>query len=215
MQEENELTYKKSVFLIPLLLVSLCWIIYWIEIKFDLNFNKLGIYPRTVKGLRGVVFSPFIHGDASHVFSNSVPFFVLLSSLFYFYRNVAVKVLIFGGLLSGLLTWVIARESYHIGASGIVYLLFGFILFSGLIKKHYRLVALSFAVIFLYGGMVWYILPIKDGMSWEGHLSGLIIGILFAFFFKKKGIVKEEYEFSKTEFDDYFDEDGNFNPNKE
>nr|BFF38387.1 hypothetical protein BACY1_01920 [Tenacibaculum mesophilum] len=120
--------------------------------------------------------------------------------------------MLFGGIITGLLTWLIARESYHIGASGIVYLLFSFVLFSGIIKKNYRLVAVSFITIFLYGSMVWYVLPIKEGMSWEGHLSGLITGIVLALLYKNKGIIKERFEFSKTEFDDMFDENGNYIP---
>ena len=112
--------------------------------------------------LRGVYFTQFIHRDANHLFSNSVPLFVLLLSLFYFYRDIAYKVLILGGIVAGFLTWCFARESYHIGASGIVYLLFSFVFFSGIIRKHYRLVALSLTIIFLYGSMIWYVLPIKD-----------------------------------------------------
>ena len=120
--------------------------------------------------------------------------------------------LFFGGFLTGFLTWIIARESYHIGASGIVYLLFSFVFFSGMIKKQYRLVAVSLVVIFLYGGMIWYVLPIKDGMSWEGHLSGFLVGIMYAFLYKNKGIVKKPHQFTKTEFDLLFNENGNFSP---
>ena len=138
--------------------------------------------------------------------------FVLLSSLFYFYKEVAYKVLLWGGFLTGFLTWCIARESYHIGASGIVYLLFSFVFFSGIIKKHFRLVALSLVIIFLYGSMIWYVFPIKEGMSWEGHLSGFLVGVFFAIIFRNKGIVKEKHIFTKTEFDTLFDENGNFAP---
>ncbi len=74
-----------------------------------------------------------------------------------------------------------------------MYLLFSFVFFSGIIRKHFRLVALSLIIIFLYGSMIWYVLPIKEGMSWEGHLSGLLTGFLFAFMFRKKGIVKKEH----------------------
>ena len=94
-----------------------------------MNFNKLGVLPRTLSGFKGVFFTHFIHSDTKHLFNNSVPLFVLLMSLMYFYRTVALKVLIYGGLLTGLLTWIIGRESYHIGASGIVYLLFSFVFF--------------------------------------------------------------------------------------
>jgi membrane associated rhomboid family serine protease len=197
---------------IPLLFVGAIWFIYWIEIYFGYNFNKYGVYPRTISGLKGIVFSPFIHSDTSHLLNNSISIVVLLTALFSFYREVAYKVLLFGGVLSGILTWIIARDAYHIGASGIVYILFSFILFSGIIRRHYRLIALSLIVIFLYGSMIWYVLPIKEGMSWEGHLSGFISGILLSILYRKVGTVKEEYQFSKTSFDLLFDEDGNFIP---
>jgi len=214
MNKEDEFAYSETIFKIPLIFVFLIWFIYWLEIKLGWNFNKYGIYPRDLVGLKGVFLSPFIHSDTSHLFNNSVPLFVLSSGLFYFYKKVAVKVLIIGGFLGGLFTWVIARPSYHIGASGIVYLLFSFIFFSGIIKKHYRLVAMSLITIFLYGSMIWFVLPIKEGMSWEGHLSGFLMGILLAIIYRKQGIVKEKFEFSKTDFDDMFDEEGNYVPPK-
>ncbi len=212
MNSEEQLKFNNTVFVIPFLFIFSIWFIYWIEIKFGFNFNKLGVYPRSFHGLKGVFCSPFIHSDTSHLFNNSVPLFVLSLSLFYFYKHITLKILVFGGLLTGVFTWVIARESYHIGASGIVYLLFSFVFFSGMIRKHFRLVAVSLITIFLYGSMIWYVLPIKEGMSWEGHLSGLIIGFLFSIIYKKSGIIKEKFEFTKTEFDDMFDDDGNYIP---
>ncbi|MDO6674859.1 rhomboid family intramembrane serine protease [Tenacibaculum sp. 1_MG-2023] len=212
MNTEQQLKFSPSIFTIPFLFVIVIWFVYWIEIKFGWNFNKFGVFPRSFDGLKGVICSPFIHSDTKHLFNNSVPLFVLSACLFYFYKEVAVKVLLFGGIMTGLLTWLIARESYHIGASGIVYLLFSFVLFSGIIKKNYRLVAVSFVTIFLYGSMVWYVLPIKEGMSWEGHLSGLITGITLALLYRKRGIIKEKFEFTKTEFDSMFDEAGNYAP---
>ncbi|WP_133534574.1 rhomboid family intramembrane serine protease [Tenacibaculum caenipelagi] len=212
MKTEQQLKFFPTVFTIPLLFVFAIWFVYWLEIKFGWNFNKFGVYPRNISGLKGVFCSPFIHSDTNHLFNNSVPLFVLSTCLFYFYKEVAAKILIYGGIITGLLTWLIARESYHIGASGIVYLLFSFVLFSGVIRKNYRLVAVSFITIFLYGSMVWYVLPIKEGMSWEGHLSGLITGVVFALLYRKRGIVKEKFKFSQTEFDSMFDEDGNYIP---
>jgi len=212
MKDDNQLKKSKSIFLIPTTYVIAIWFIYWVEINFNFNFNKYGVFPRTLEGFRGVFLTHFIHSNTSHLFNNSIPLFVLLSSLFYFYRDVAYKVLLLGAVCTGFFTWCIARESYHIGASGVVYLLFSFVFFSGIIKKHYRLVALSFIVIFLYGSMIWYVLPIKDGISWEGHLSGFLVGLYFAIRYKNKGIVKEEHQFSQTEFDDLFDENGNFSP---
>tara|TARA_R110002073_G_scaffold293194_2_gene458797 strand:+ start:76078 stop:76737 length:660 start_codon:yes stop_codon:yes gene_type:complete len=209
MNDTIDLKFSRKILLIPLLSVMLLWLIYWIEIKFGYNFNKFGIYPRNLSGIKGILFSPLIHSDTSHLFNNSIPLFVLLMSLLYFYREVAYKVLIYGILLSGIFTWLIGRDSYHIGASGIIYLLFSFVFFSGIIKKHYRLIATSLAVIFIYGSMIWLIFPTQDRISWEVHLSGFIIGLLFAFLYRKKGIVRKEYEFSKTNFDLLFDDNGN------
>ena len=212
MKDKKQLKISKSIFLIPIVYILSIWLIYWVEIQFSFNFNKYGVFPRTLGGFKGVFLTHFIHSNTNHLFNNSVPLFVLLSSLFYFYKDVAYKVLLIGGFVTGFLTWCIARESFHIGASGIVYLLFSFVFFSGIIKKHYRLVALSFIIIFLYGSMIWYVLPIKDGISWEGHLSGFLTGLSFAITYKNKGIVKEEHQFSQTDFDLLFDENGNFLP---
>jgi membrane associated rhomboid family serine protease len=214
MKDENILKLSKSIFLIPIVYVASIWLIYWIEIQFGFNFNKFGVYPRTLEGFRGVFLTHFIHSNTNHVFNNSIPLFVLLSSLFYFYKDIAYRVLFFGGFLTGCLTWCIARDSYHIGASGIVYLLFSFVFFSGMIRKHFRLVALSLVIIFSYGSMIWYVLPIKEGMSWEGHLSGFLIGLILAIIYKNRGIIKEQHQFTKTEFDSLFDENGNFAPPK-
>ena len=215
MQTETSLTYHKNVLLVPIVTIFIIWFIYWVEIKFGYNFNKYGIFPRSFRGLRGVFLSPLIHSDVSHLFNNSVPLFALTASLFYFYKELAFKILLIGTILTGLLCWSFARDSYHIGASGVIYLLFSFIFFSGIIRKHFRLIAMSLVVIFLYGSMIWFILPREDRISWEGHLSGFLIGLLFSILFRKKGIIKEQYQFSETEFDLLFDENGNFTPSKE
>ena len=212
MKNDSNLKISNSIFIVPTIYVLIIWLLYCIEIYFGLNFNKYGVYPRNLEGFRGVFLTHFIHSNTNHLFNNSIPLFVLLSSVFAFYKEVAFKVLIFGGFLTGVFTWLIARESYHIGASGIVYLLFSYVFFSGIIKRHYRLVALSLIIIFLYGSMIWYILPIKEGMSWEGHLSGFLVGLCLAYYFRNIGIVKKTHEFSETEFDLLFDENGNFNP---
>jgi membrane associated rhomboid family serine protease len=212
MKEEEQLEISKNLFLIPSLYILIIWLVYWVEIQYGFNFNKFGVYPRTIDGFKGVFLMHFIHSNTNHLFNNSIPLFVLLCSLFYFYKELAYKILFFGGFLTGLFTWIIARDSYHIGASGIVYLLFSFVFFSGIIRRHFRLVALSLIIIFLYGSMIWYVFPVKEGMSWEGHLSGFLVGLLLAIVHRKKGIVKKEHQFSRTEFDLLFDENGNFSP---
>jgi membrane associated rhomboid family serine protease len=180
----------------------------------DIILINTEYFQEVLEGIRGVFLSPFIHSDVSHLFNNSVPLFALMASLFYFYKELAFKILLIGTILTGLLCWSFARDSYHIGASGVIYLLFSFIFFSGIIRKHFRLIAMSLVVIFLYGSMMWFILPTEDRISWEGHLSGFLIGLLFSILFRKKGIVKEQYQFSETEFDLLFDENGNSTPFK-
>ena len=203
--------------ILPLYLVLLLWLIYYVEVTQGWNFNKYGIYPRSLSGLRGIVFAPFIHGDIKHLYHNSIPLFVLSFYLLAFYRQVAWKILIYGTLIAGLLTWLIARKSYHVGASSVIYLLFSFVFFSGVIRSNLRLISVSLIVIFLYGSMVWYVLPVEERISWEGHLSGFLTGLLFAFVFKQKGAQKERFAWEKEDYqpDDFdlqFDRDGNFNP---
>jgi len=217
MSEQSEFRFSNSVLVAPLMAVLLIWFVYWMELRFQTNLNDFGLYPRRFSGLQGVVFGPFIHGSLEHLYNNTIPLAVLLASLFYFYREVALKVLLFGLLFSGLITWGIGRPSYHIGASGIIYLLASFIFFKGIFTKHYRLVALSLGVVFIYGSLLWYIFPMKDGISWEGHLGGFLTGLALAFFMKanipstkKFAWEHEDYNEKEDEFLKHFDEDGNF-----
>ena len=215
--QEDQFKYSTGVVGFPILFVLIIWIVFWFEVRFGFDFNHWGIYPRTFKGLRGVLFSPFIHSDMEHLYHNSIPLLVLSAALFYFYHKISWKVLGYGILLSGLLTWFIGRPANHIGASGLIYVLMSFTLFKGIFSRHYRLIALSMLVIFLYGSMIWYVFPIKEKMSWEGHLSGLIVGFLFALYFRKSIAKPKRYHWETDEYnadDDpflrHFDEDGNF-----
>ena len=210
---KSESLFSKKFIIIPVIAVFSIWLLYFLEIKFGNNFNRYGIFPQTLIGLRGIVFSPFLHSSFEHLFSNSIPLLVMLASLYYFYEGIATKVLLWGIFLTGLLTWSFARPSYHIGASGVVYFLVSFIFFSGVFRKYYRLAAVSLIVVFLYGSMIWYIFPIKEEISWEGHSSGFLVGFIFAFIFKKTGPQAEKFVFSHNpEFDELFDEHGNFSP---
>lgn len=217
MSENTYFKFSNAVIIAPLITVLLIWTIFWIELRFQINLNQYGVYPRTFSGLRGIFFSPWIHGSVEHLYNNTIPIAILMASLVYFYRGISFKVLIWGVLLSGLLTWLIGRPSYHIGISGIIYVLASFIFFKGVFTKHYRLTALSLFVVFIYGSLLWYIFPIKDDISWEGHLSGFVTGVLLAIFIKAKipSIKKyawehEDYNEEDDEFLKHFDEDGNF-----
>jgi membrane associated rhomboid family serine protease len=199
MESSSKFKFSPIVLAIPLYFVLFLWIVHWFEIKFGVSFNKYGILPRDFVGLRGIIFGPFIHKDINHLYNNSVPLFLFMLSLWYFYRDVALKIFIYGIFCLGLLTWIIGRKSYHIGASGLVYMLFSFIFFSGVFRKYYRLIAVSLAIIFLYGSMVWYILPIEENVSWERHLSGFVVGLLFAWFFRNEGPQKSKFEWEEQQ----------------
>lgn len=167
-----------------------------IEIKTDTFFTTLGILPRQPNGLQGVVFSPFIHGSVKHLFNNLLPLFFLLSAMIHFYEKLSYYIYILIHFFGGLLLWCIGREVYHIGASGVVYGLASFMFFSGVFRKNTQLLAFSLLITFLYGSMVWGIFPetVKKGVSWEGHLSGAIIGFILSIVFIRKGPQKKKYE---------------------
>ena len=193
------------------------WLVLWIEVRFHVNLNFLGVYPQRLEGLHGIITAPFVHSGLEHLFNNSVPLFVLSMALFYFYRNIAWRVLILGALCTGLLTWIIGRPALHIGASGIVYMLVAFIFFKGLLSRQYQLIAIAFIVVFLYGSLIWYVFPVDPQISWEGHLSGFGVGVLFSLLFRSPALPKRTYAWEASDYNpeedtfmQHFDEDGNF-----
>lgn len=220
MQNISEFKWSNSVVGFPILFVLAIWIIFWIEVKFHIRFSEYGILPQTIEGFKGVFLSPFIHGDIKHLYNNSIPLLVLLSLLMFFYRKHAYKIVFLGIFFSGLLTWIIGRPSYHIGASSLIYVLVTYIFFRGIYSKYYRLVALSLFIVVTYGGLIWYVFPdIQPQISWEGHLSGAVVGFVFSLFFKEEIIVEKiitydwqrpDYNPTEDVFMRHFDENGNF-----
>lgn len=215
--QSNPFVFSPRVIGYPLLFVLAIWLVFWFEIRFGFDFNHFGVRPRTFQGIRGIFLSPFIHSDIKHLFNNTIPLLVLSMALFYFYREISWKVILIGLLLTGFLTWILGRPANHIGASGIIYMLAGFLFFKGIFSKYFRLIALSLIVVFLYGGLLWYVAPIDPKISWEGHLSGLIAGFGLALFFKEKIASQPKYEWEKPSFNEeedefmqHFDKDGNF-----
>ena len=188
-----------NVLKIPLLFVTLMWIVKLIELYFGTTFYAHGVLPRSISGLQGILFSPFIHQDFSHLLNNTYPLVILGGMLFYFYKKLGLQIFLWLFFIAGIWLWAIGRPNFHIGASGVVYALASFIFFSGLIKKQNKLSAASLLVIFLYGSMIWGVLPIYDGVSWEGHLAGLLAGLLMAIFYRKEGPQPKKYQWEIEE----------------
>ncbi len=153
----------------------------------DDTFYSLGIFPRTFSGLKGILFAPLIHADFNHLFSNSIPFFILSMLILNFYGRYYFNVLFLIWFFDGVGVWLIGRESFHIGASGVIYGLATFAFFSGVLKKNRNLLAMSLVVLFLYGSFIWGIWPVESGISWEAHLFGFISGTFLAVAYKNKG----------------------------
>lgn len=174
--------------LLPVVFLLILWIVRFIEFEFGFSLHILGVLPLSWKGLPGIFLSPLIHEDARHLLNNSLPLLILGSSLFYFYSDVAFRVVIASWIGTGILVWVMGRESWHIGASGLVYSLASFLFVSGLIRRYLRLMALSLLVAYLYGSMVWGMFPFVDvHISWEAHMMGAFCGLVLALWYRKEG----------------------------
>ena len=182
------------------MLVSILWAVKIFEGVANTDLSVLGILPRTLEGTIGIIASPFIHGDYLHLITNTFPLLFLGVALFYFYDRIALQVLLIIYLLSGFWVWIMARDAYHIGASGVVYGLMSFMLFSGFIRRDSKTMAISFIIMLLYGGSLFTgLIPAENGVSWESHLSGFLIGIVCAIYFKgyKRDVDEtEEAEYS-------------------
>ncbi len=175
------------------------WSVYALNDMLGLGWRKHGVHPRQWEGLTGVLTYPFLHGDLGHLWNNTMSFFTLNGFLFYFYRSIALRVWLWLFFASGLLLWGLAVDGNHIGASGIIYGLAAFLFTSGIIRDNRLLLRVSLAVAFLYGGIVWWMLPIDDHVSWEGHLSGAIVGVALAVAFRRQGPLDPTYAFEKED----------------
>jgi membrane associated rhomboid family serine protease len=182
-----------------LFVLIIMWLVYWSDFLFVYNFHKLGVMPKTSNGLKGIFFMPWIHshGDIRHLLNNSIPTFLLLTLLFYSYREIALRVFLLSWFVTGILLWIFAQNkgAYHIGMSGVIYALAAFLFTSGVLRKYLPLQALSLFIVFIYGSMIWGIFPTEQHISWEGHLSGMLVGIFLAFYYRKLGPQRPKYQY--------------------
>ncbi|MBL4624177.1 MAG: rhomboid family intramembrane serine protease [Flavobacteriales bacterium] len=199
---------RYSSFLFPVLFVLLIWAVKFYELNSGIRLSEFGLKPRDIEGLRGILFMPFLHGGPlnytkaafDHIAGNSIPLLFLGTTVFFFYREVASKVILWSWIMAGVWLWAAGQSgSNHIGASGLVYALASFTFFSGMLRKHYRLMAISLTIVFLYGSMIWGIFPIRPNVSWEGHLFGGLAGLFLAYYYRKIGLQKPVYDWEDEE----------------
>jgi len=188
-------------------LVGSLWLVFGLDALIAFDLRDLGLAPRTAHGLVGIFTYPLLHADWKHITDNSITAFVLLLGLFSFYGKLARPVILWSWIMSGVWMWIAARNGNHIGFSGVIYALAAFIFFSGVFRKHFRLMSLSLVVVFLYGSMVWGVLPIQPGISWEGHLFGALAGVILAFYYRDEGPQRPKYSWElEEELEDAWEE---------
>jgi membrane associated rhomboid family serine protease len=169
---------------ISLVFVGILWAIFIVDNVFGLQLGRFGLRPHSIPGLVGVITAPLLHGNFPHILSNSIPLFISLTATLYLYPSAAMRVVPMIWMGSGLLAWFIGRSSLHYGASGLIYGLLAYVFVSGILRRDMRSVSVSLLVGFLYGSMVWGVLPTRPHVSWEMHLSGAVLGVLLAIVFR-------------------------------
>lgn len=189
MEPEDRVQRRRAsvVLTVVLSMVLLLWAVHlWGWLAND-SFYWLGVYPRSVGGLVGILLAPFIHSSWGHLASNSVALVTVGALLLYFYPRGAWWAVLASWLGSGLVTWCIGRPAYHVGASGLIYGMAFFAVTRGFLLHRRALWAVSLLLIFLYGSLIWGLFPGQPDLSWEGHLGGAIAGILTAYALGRDG----------------------------
>ncbi len=153
----------------------------------NVSLSNFGVEPRTWQGLLQMPTMLFVHASPEHLWNNVLAFFILTTTLFFFYYEIAIPVFLIMWVFSPILLFVIGRDNVHVGASVLIYAEFAFLFFSGIFRKNLNTKRISMAVGFVYGYTVWYMFPIEQQVSWEGHISGFLCGIMLAWYFRKQG----------------------------
>ncbi|HEY9907647.1 MAG TPA: rhomboid family intramembrane serine protease [Thermosynechococcaceae cyanobacterium] len=186
--ESNEIARElKSHVVILSGLVALAWGIeildqFVFRVGLRQSLDVFGILPRNPIGLRGILFAPFLHGNFAHLIGNTVPFLFLGWLIMLRETSDFIWVSLITGAVSGGGTWLFGSPGFHIGASGVIFGYLGYLLSRGYFERKIRTIALSLFVGVTYGSMIWGVLPVRLGISWEGHLFGFIGGIVAARF---------------------------------
>lgn len=181
MRKSDEGFFGSSV--VPFRLVFIMWLVFSIQFFYGFDFGVFGIRPRTTSGLIGIFAAPLIHGDYYHLLSNTLPLLFLGSVLYFFYERIGGSVFFRCYFYTNALVWLLSpRDSYHIGASGLVYGLASFLIFFGLIRQDFLSLIIAILVFLIYGGVFLYgIMPADPRISWEAHLAGALVGAITAF----------------------------------
>ncbi|MFN3926442.1 MAG: rhomboid family intramembrane serine protease [Pseudanabaenaceae cyanobacterium] len=180
-RERSLLAEVKAQFTILGGFVLLIWVIEILDqVVFRRSLDNFGIYPREILGLRGILFAPFLHGSFAHVAANTASFLIL--GWLVMLRNTTDfwSVSFISAFVSGLGTWLFGRTAFHIGASGMIFGYFGYLLLRGYFERSIVSILISLIVGLSYGGMIWGIFPNQPWISWEGHLFGFIGGAIAA-----------------------------------
>lgn len=170
---------------ITLWFTVLLWLILMVDTVLGLGLARYGLRPKHLEGLIGIFTAPLLHSGAEHLFSNTLPLIISMTTLLYLYPRSAMRVIPIIWVGSGLLAWIIGRSSLHFGASGFVYGMLAYVFIGGILRLDMRSVAVSVMVWFLYGSMIWGVLPIRPNMSWELHLGGAILGVALAIIYRR------------------------------
>lgn len=162
--------------------IALLWILEIVDVFFLRGaLNAYGIIPHNIIGLRGILFAPFLHGGFGHLMANTVPFLTLGWLIMLREISDFFAVTLITTLVSGLGVWLIAPpNTLHIGASGLIFGYLGFLLLRGYFERSAVAILLSLFVGVVYGSLIWGVLPLQYGISWQGHLFGFIGGGLAA-----------------------------------
>jgi membrane associated rhomboid family serine protease len=168
-----------------LVFIGVLWAVFIIDAAFGLRLGRFGLRPGSTPGLIGIVTAPLLHGSFQHILSNTIPLLVSLTATLYLYPSSSVRVIPLLWLGSGAIAWYIGRPSLHFGVSGLIYGLLAYVFIGGILRLDMRSVAVSLLVGFLYGSMIWGVLPIRPNMSWEMHLGGAMMGCLLAVLYRR------------------------------